>query len=229
MPSILSFLQSKYGPLNPMDVEGFDLFKELDERSWIWLAAATAFWGFYHLFIEYEGLKCHMFAVHGLISSFLAILSINSLCEEIVPLVVSAGYFIIHLLKAIGKVDLPFVLHHLIAIALMVFCVSIPDVFAFRCGSHVLVTELSTPFLFIWRRARNEHWTTERLTFAVFLLVFFCVRPVYGILFLRRLYVEEVRPGMVPVAVFVMLWLLNVAWFSTQVRILYKYEKKKKH
>ena len=152
------------GPLNPADIDGFELFGMLDEKAWVWFAASVSFWGFYHLAIEYEGLKCHMFAVHGLASTVLALLSLQGYCDDIVPLTLSAGYFAVHVLKALKKLDFPFVLHHSIALALMTFCVSCPRVFAFKCGSNVLLTEASTPLLFcgVARAARSGRQSASR-------------------------------------------------------------------
>lgn len=83
----------------------------------------------------------------------------------------SAGYFVVDLVYLMMRSSYLFVLHHAIAIALIYGAVTTVEFQRAQCTSLILLTELSTPLLWVWERYRT---TATRV---LFLAVFFVARP----------------------------------------------------
>ena len=84
----------------------------------------------------------------------------------------SAGYFTVDLIYVLRSSSYTYALHHLIAMTLIYGAITTVEFQRAQCTSLILLTELSTPLLWIWEEYRTK------ATHAAFLAVFFIARPV---------------------------------------------------
>ena len=117
--------------------------------------------------------------IHSIFAIFLSTISLvtSNVIFTKALFICSGGYFIIDLFIIIKQRNYLFILHHLVA--LFAIAIATKDPLSVQLVTYGLFTELSTPFLYRWKLARQFGNTLEEYTYFIeFGYIFWLIRPI---------------------------------------------------
>ena len=146
-------------------------------------------------------------ALHAVVTSVLTLAGCHATAMSF-----SMAYFTIDLPASVSKRDIPFTLHALLALSLIIFG-SEDNLFA-KGLPNMLLVELSTPLYHMWKVDK------KRSTFGCFVVVFFFCR----ILLVPYLSLRLICESSVVCLLVTALYILNVIWFRRILEMYHSYE-----
>lgn len=199
-----------------MEELDFILFEIFIASSIIWVGLSLFFgWTTPPVYVTHSTIVC-LFGLYNLLTNPE---TETTVLREAYLSALTAGYFAVDLFSTLRRGSYAYALHHVVALGLIYGAATTESFLQVKCTSTVLLTELSTPFLWISTKYKNK------VTLGIFLLVFFFCRLV---LLTASLYLVLYDPNYLPIpigpfhAILILLTILNYAYFATALPKLFR-------
>lgn len=134
----------------------------------------------------------------------------------------SLSYFSIDLLYVVYELDYIFIIHHLLSISAIIYCIYLPVYYPLL--NICLFTELSTPLLYRWKLSKILEPNKQYQRFKEFGFIFLLVRPIYlSFIYIIYLYNNTIYSYMALIFYRILL-LLNIVWGCYIINLSIKYK-----
>ena len=126
-------------------------------------------------------------AVGAVLISAVSLLEDNGTTVEEMLVEYSFGYFVGHGFDLVFRntASKVMLVHHVLALSLLVGVMLHPEFVEVKACSHVLLTEFSTLFLYMWEKHPSES------SLGAFVVTYFCSRGIYLGYFIMRIFLSK--------------------------------------
>jgi len=168
---------------------------------------------FWMSFIDYFTLKrmynSHIVhIIHAVVTVFLLYFNYNTF-----SLSFSFGYFVVELLSCIYNKDITYILHALCAIILILGCVFDYEYYKMEMYK-ILYIEISTPFLYLWKKYKTKE------LFMFFLVFFVIFRIIYLPCLVYKMIIYKLN---IFSFILFVLSAMQFVWVSKMISIVFNY------